>query len=289
MALFFRIIFMSLLLICSSSQVFAAQKPNFPTMTLFGGSYFSGKSADVDGGLLYGLKLGCEVGGNDFSERLGIETLFTHLNSDSAVGTGDGQMTQIRLDVLYLLDSLKVVKKLQPFFSVGAGVIYTETSVASDSNPVVAYGGGLRYHITDYLALRTDVRHVLVFEDDQRNDFEYTLGFTYTFGKPRKSVPKAKEDTDLDGVSDSLDQCPDTPQGLTVDRTGCPVNQPDQDQDGISDYLDRCSDTPSGYKVDDRGCPRDDDNDGVPNERDKCPSNPPGYKVDEYGCMDMKS
>ena len=33
-------------------------------------------------------------------------------------------------------------------------------------------------------------------------------------------------DADGDGVPDSLDQCPDTPPGTTVDATGCPVSPP---------------------------------------------------------------
>ena len=32
-----------------------------------------------------------------------------------------------------------------------------------------------------------------------------------------------KSDTDGDGVKDSLDQCPDTPEGAAVDFNGCPV------------------------------------------------------------------
>lgn len=37
-----------------------------------------------------------------------------------------------------------------------------------------------------------------------------------------KVVPQA--DTDKDGVIDSMDKCPDTPQGYKVDPTGCPVS-----------------------------------------------------------------
>ncbi len=33
-------------------------------------------------------------------------------------------------------------------------------------------------------------------------------------------------DADQDGVPDSLDQCPDTPLGTTVDASGCPVEPP---------------------------------------------------------------
>ena len=39
-------------------------------------------------------------------------------------------------------------------------------------------------------------------------------------------------DTDGDGVGDSLDQCPNTPSGETVDANGCALSQLDSDGDG---------------------------------------------------------
>ncbi|MEN8812549.1 MAG: thrombospondin type 3 repeat-containing protein, partial [Candidatus Arcticimaribacter sp.] len=64
-------------------------------------------------------------------------------------------------------------------------------------------------------------------------------------------------DQDGDGVEDSIDFCPDTPAGTTVDTTGCPVNQTvsDQDGDGVEDSIDFCPDTPAGTTVDTTGCP----------------------------------
>ena len=45
---------------------------------------------------------------------------------------------------------------------------------------------------------------------------------------PKKEVPKkiADLDSDNDGVTDSLDRCPNTPRGIKVDRVGCPVPIP---------------------------------------------------------------
>ena len=46
---------------------------------------------------------------------------------------------------------------------------------------------------------------------------------------PPKVVPKIVElDSDGDGVPDSLDQCPNTPPGIKVDRVGCPVALPEK-------------------------------------------------------------
>jgi outer membrane protein OmpA-like peptidoglycan-associated protein len=88
-------------------------------------------------------------------------------------------------------------------------------------------------------------------------------------------------DSDGDGVPDSLDKCPNTPQGVKVDANGCPL---DSDRDGVPDYLDKCPNTPAGVQVDKNGCPLDSDGDGIPNYLDKCPDTPAGVKVDQNGC-----
>src|SRR5438552_3344181 len=67
-------------------------------------------------------------------------------------------------------------------------------------------------------------------------------------------------DADHDGVPDSLDKCPGTPLGTTVDATGCPVQSSpppvlDADHDGVPDSLDACPNTPLGTTVDASGCP----------------------------------
>ena len=54
-------------------------------------------------------------------------------------------------------------------------------------------------------------------------------------------TPRAASDADGDGVPDSADQCPNTPVGVKVDATGCPL---DSDGDGVPDYRDQCPGTP---------------------------------------------
>jgi OOP family OmpA-OmpF porin len=88
-------------------------------------------------------------------------------------------------------------------------------------------------------------------------------------------------DTDRDGVIDSLDRCPNTPQGVKVDAKGCPL---DADADGVIDSLDTCPNTPRGVKVDAKGCPLDSDADGVYDGLDRCPDTPRGLAVDQTGC-----
>jgi outer membrane protein OmpA-like peptidoglycan-associated protein len=58
-------------------------------------------------------------------------------------------------------------------------------------------------------------------------------------------------DSDGDGVPDFADRCPNTPRGVQVNNSGCPL---DTDGDGVSDYLDKCPNTPPGTEVTLDGC-----------------------------------
>ena len=53
-------------------------------------------------------------------------------------------------------------------------------------------------------------------------------------------------DEDGDGVEDSVDACPGTPAGESVDASGCSASQLDDDSDGVSNAVDTCPDTPAG-------------------------------------------
>ncbi len=96
-----------------------------------------------------------------------------------------------------------------------------------------------------------------------------------------------KKDEDNDGVTNDVDTCPNTPDGETVDTSGCSASQVDADGDGVTDKADTCPDTPNGEAVDSNGCSdsqKDDDGDGYMNNEDECPDTPNGEAVDGGGC-----
>ena len=98
-------------------------------------------------------------------------------------------------------------------------------------------------------------------------------------------------DTDGDGVTNDLDQCPTTPSGEigAVNAEGCGPSERDTDGDGVTDDLDQCLTTPSGEigAVNAEGCgpsERDTDGDGVTDDLDQCPATPNGEPTDSNGC-----
>lgn len=95
------------------------------------------------------------------------------------------------------------------------------------------------------------------------------------------------EDADGDGVFNTIDICPNTPSGESVDEKGCSSAQKDSDLDGVTDNFDKCPDTSPGMEVDVDGCSQDQidiDLDGVPDIRDNCEDTKMGATVNEEGC-----
>ena len=50
----------------------------------------------------------------------------------------------------------------------------------------------------------------------------------------------SQKDSDGDGITDDLDTCSDSPEGSTVDASGCADSQKDTDGDGVFDDVDNC-------------------------------------------------
>jgi len=90
-------------------------------------------------------------------------------------------------------------------------------------------------------------------------------------------------DSDNDGILDQNDKCPNSKDGVKVDKDGCLVVD-DRDKDGITNKDDMCPNTPQGIFVDQNGCEIDSDDDGITDSKDKCPNTSKDFVVDGYGC-----
>ncbi len=258
------------------------------SLTPFIGGYTFEGNEDLKSSPVYGLR-----GGYNFTKNWGVEGFFSYLKTDNKALAGDPDVKMFGYGVEGLYHFLPD-SRLVPFLAAGVGGLsYDRSGGVGDRNKLAFdYGAGLKFSLTDYLALRADVRHVLPL-NDRYNDLLYTVGLTFSWGgdkKPAVVATKAAEpaapaevvqDSDGDGVPNTLDRCPGTPAGVKVDRDGCPL---DSDRDGVYDYLDKCPGTPAGVKVDKDGCPLDSDGDGVPDYLDKCPGTPKGMAVDKDGC-----
>ena len=279
--MFKKIIHLSILFCLFSIPAWAGIQPGAFTLSPMYGSHTFEGNLSLDSSDFWGIGLGYNL-----TENWALEAVYTKTDADAEdTTTTDTDVETYRLDALY---HFWPSNKLVPYLAAGLGGISSDPDVGSSSNHLLFnYGAGIKYFILDDLiALRAEIRHLLDFPEPD-NSLQYSAGLTFQFGKPTPApvpviIPEPEPlDSDNDGVTDDLDQCPNTPAGETVNSVGCPL---DSDKDGVTDNLDQCPNTPAGTSVDSKGCPLDSDKDGVTDNLDQCPNTPAGASVDSKGC-----
>ncbi len=190
-------------------------------------------------------------------------------------------------------------KKFRPYLFAGPGFLADNAKSGLNFNA----GVGAKYYNKANRAFYFDLGYLSGIEAMRGpnkvhdNIIKGTIGIEFDFG--------ITKDSDMDGVADNKDKCPNTPTGVAVDTKGCPVDTdgdgvadylddcptvagltslkgcPDKDKDGIADKDDACPDVFGLASL--KGCP-DTDGDGIADKDDKCADTPKGYKVDASGC-----
>lgn len=218
----------------------------------------------------------------------------------------------IRLNTVNLLVRYNLLAPkwaIRPYIYLGAGAIMHESIFGLRERfdyALPSFGGGLNFRLNKVISIQLEESFMYTTTDGLdhtvgggTNDgyLYHKAGLTFNIGK--------KQDADNDGVSDKKDKCANTPAGVAVDATGCPLDRdgdgvadyldacadiagiasmkgcPDQDLDGLTDNEDRCPTIAGSLEL--KGCP-DADKDGVADIDDKCPGTKTGYKVDGSGC-----
>ncbi|MEJ8802852.1 OmpA family protein [Pontibacter sp. H249] len=249
-----------------------------------------------------------------------------HLTYGSTEETGEGPFAGSRFDAqmgtamlglrLKMYGSiLKEDAFIGPYLQIAGGGAWAKTdAVRADGTSQVddkfftaaARGGaGIRLRFSDAVSAFVETNYMIIGQDkidgydvgDNDRFLMHNFGLGFNLGKAK--------DTDMDGVPDRRDKCPDTPTGVQVDKDGCPIDTdgdgvadyqdecpteagvanlngcPDRDGDGIADKNDECPDEAGTTAT--NGCP-DSDGDGVADKNDKCPDTPAGQQVGPDGC-----
>ena len=111
--------------------------------------------------------------------------------------------------------------------------------------------------------------------------FQNPLSKIYSDVRDLKRFNKGDDkDSDNDGVPNSKDKEPGTPEGVMVDVQGRAI---DSDGDGLQDFRDKEPFSPKGAEVDKSGVAIDSDGDGVIDFMDKEANTPAGSQVDAQG------
>jgi OOP family OmpA-OmpF porin len=300
------ILIMFFVLMSAFTDAQAEVKAGSVSLTPLAGVRFFEGSQDLRTSAVFGLRAGY-----NFTENLGLEGFFTYTKTEIESDADWKPWQEILGYGIEGLYHFMPHGRFVPFIAIGIGGTYYGKGEHYSVDPsygerfesnklTVDYGAGAKYFLTENIALRADVRHVIPLNskwnnpDYFHNDFLATLGINLSFGGRKKVVSEVKSeeptapivDSDKDGVPDYLDKCPGTPASVVVDKDGCP---PDSDKDGVPDYLDKCPGTPAGVAVDKDGCAPDHsqnpDKAGVPGHLDKYPEPTAGVPVDKDGSL----
>ncbi len=218
---------------------------------------------------------------DNIKPRFDIEYTSLDLNASQP-----DSLLRISLNAIYEFSTLY---RIYPYLIAGAGFERVDNKTKTFSSlPFMQGGAGLKYNIKNSMAINLEMKALSVIggDKDEKNEAILTAGLSIPFGKIKTPQPKQKPiiDSDGDGVMDELDKCPDTPIGITVDGSGCPLpepkvtviekkievpipmsldnrecpvktDKPDRDRDGVEDSIDQCPNTLCDFNVDSKGCP----------------------------------
>jgi OOP family OmpA-OmpF porin len=235
-----------------SRTTLADEVGNWYVTPSFGAIFMGNDRPTEDKDWLYGLAIGKHL-----SPGWSLEL---NVNGDKVGGRTalDPDLTNYAQS----LDLLKVFGRgqvFEPYISVGTGVLENEPRPGRNSEDWM-YQAGIGAFIrlwenssgSTVLSLRPDMKARW---DDAGapgtyTDYLATLGFQIAFGAKKSAPPLAEPlpaparaapapvpaaepappppppppgDADKDGVTDDMDQCPNTPLGVAVDAKGCPL------------------------------------------------------------------
>lgn len=162
------------LVLASTAAAEGVRANSFTLSGVIGGYSFDGEQ-HLETSPIFGIR-----GGYNFTKYLGVEALFDYVPTESTRGLGDADLYRYGGDLLlhFMPDN-----KLVPYLAAGySGITLDRENRGAHTKGAFDYGAGIKYFLTEDLALRGDLRH-LIFRDNQTLfNYEYTAGVTWQFG-----------------------------------------------------------------------------------------------------------
>jgi OmpA-OmpF porin, OOP family len=184
---------MALMLVVFTTAAQAEVKAGSFSVTPFIGGYvFEGNEYDQEDTYAAGLRAGY-----NFTENIGMEGFFNYVPLNNKDWNDDNEVELFGYGIEGLYHFMPE-SRFVPFLAVGVGGIHYDAIPNDPGNRnkvALDYGAGLKLFVTDNIALRADVRHVIPFNDTY-NNFLYTLGITFAFGGAEKETvvePRVEE------------------------------------------------------------------------------------------------
>ena len=180
---------LSLSLLALATPGLAENRPGAVTISPYVGGYiFDHEQSyqNLETSPIFGIRAGY-----NFTENWGAEARFGYVHAESrSPNYPEADVYSYGIDALY---HFNVTPNFVPFLAAGIGGMHHEfpaEGLGYYPEYAVNYGAGIKYFLTDSIALRGDVRHVIL-PDDELNNLEYTAGVTFLIGGERPAVVAA--------------------------------------------------------------------------------------------------
>jgi|TARA_B110000305_G_scaffold204126_1_gene233524 OOP family OmpA-OmpF porin len=254
-----RAIQISLTIILSALSLVSVAKP-LPGVTVFpqvGLISYSG-SSDIEIDPNYGLGVGYQ-----FSNPWAVE--LTYLKGSSSLADANSTSVDAYLWHLNGLYHFTRSEKIRPYFTFGLGESNINIdAVLENTEKQINAGLGVKWQAWKNTDLRTEFK---LYESEADNVIRSTfnIGIHHVISNASSSSKRKisqlatlNSDSDADGISNSNDQCPNSPSGQSVNKVGCFSDKDkdkDKDKDGVADAKDKCPGTTNRANViDTQGC-----------------------------------
>jgi len=191
-------IVIAVLVLAAASPGQAEVRPGTFSVTPFVGGYVFHHDQNLKNAPVYGIRFGYDI-----TRYIGVEGVFDYVRTEysapwnvmstdaqnwAAARSDKTNVFNYRLEgLVYLAPDWKVVPYLAAGFG-GQSVSYPSEVGGNKNKFLIDVGAGLKWFITDWLALRGDVRVPYVFGSTFEN-LEYTLGLSFMFGGSKPAPP----------------------------------------------------------------------------------------------------
>ncbi|MBU5639051.1 OmpA family protein [Geomonas sp. Red69] len=174
-----------------ATAAIAGEREGAFSISPFAGGYTFDGEQHLKTAPVFGLRLGY-----DLTKNWGVEAVADYLATEGTRNDRSVNALSYRLDILY---NFLPEGPLVPYLAVGGGGITyghgREGLKISDrtTDATINAGGGVKYFVTDSVALRADARQLFLLEspDSPKYNWEYTAGLTFLFGGKTASAPVA--------------------------------------------------------------------------------------------------
>ncbi|MDQ7045199.1 MAG: OmpA family protein [Sulfurimonas sp.] len=206
---------------------------------------------------------GLEMQFNDVDAAIKPEISLLHsggVNSEKTLPTNTTNVTRLGLNGVYEFGASESVV---PFAKAGIGYEHMNRDIANNSDGAyVDAGAGVKIPFTEALALKLEALYMLKYNNNSAggnwgdSNLALLAGLSYSFGAKAQPVAPAPVDgdDDNDGVLNSMDKCPTTAAGKSVNAEGCFIDG-DDDMDTVLNAMDKCPNSPAASAVNAEGCP----------------------------------